>query len=746
MNALRWLNSQKAYIIKLNQFLLFCFFHSFAFSQFSTSASKVEELPIIDGNVINDKAWLDALEITNFIQKSPDEGLAATEKTIVKVIFSEAFIFFSVVCYDSNPSKIVISDSRRDSPLNNTDSFMFVLDTFKDRQNGYVFGTNAAGIEYDAQVSGGGEGMSISSTRQSVGTGSNFNINWDASWEVKTVIGDYGWSAEFAIPFKTLRFPNKQDQEWGINFQRTIARKNEQVFWSPIPRQFSLNRLILAGNISGINVPLNRNIKFMPYALGLSNNVKEDITSSKDQDSDYGIDAKIGITSSLNLDLTYNTDFAQVEADEQQINLDRFSLFFPEKRSFFLENAGLFSAGENTYYGPDIEMFFSRRIGIASNGSLVPIQGGGRLTGELGGFKIGALNMSTTKVKDVAESQNYSVYRLRKELPNRTNFGILMTSKNEFDSGYNNKAYAIDGAIGIGETVQLKAFAATSDLPDEAETTDGSYAYMLEANRNTQALTTQLRYSEVGKNFNPEMGYVRRLGYRKVLFRILNRTRPKDFYGILELRPHITFWGYWDMDGFQQTGFLHIDNHWEFRNGYRIDTAINFTKEGVQSPFQIVKGVEVPIGTYDNHEIHTRLNTNLTKPISLIVVSKIGGFFSGNRRNTDTTLRFRFGESFTSEVISKYNDVNLPEGKFYTHLLRSRLTYAFSPQMYVQSLLQYNNQSDQWSMNWRFIWQQSAATGLYIVYNQSQDYDGIPVELNTQSFVIKYSYLFDVTN
>ena len=362
----------------------------------------------------------------------------------------------------------------------------------------------------------------------------------------------------------------------------------------------------------------------------------------------------------------------------------------------------------------------------------------------MGGFKIGALSMQTKEVKNIANAENYGVYRIRKELPNRTNFGALITSKNDLNSSANNKAYALDGAYGIGETIQLKGFLATSDLPADSDNNGDSYAYMLEANRNTQALTTQLRYSEVGKNFNPEMGYVRRLGYRKILFRILNRTRPKDFYGILELRPHITYWSYWDFDGFQQSGYLHIDNHWEFRNGYRIDTAVNFIWEGVKNPFEIVNGVTVPNNSYANSELHTRFNSNLTKPISLIVVSKIGGFFSGNRRNTDTTFRFRLGERFTSEIISKYNDVSLPEGKFYTHLLRSRFTYAFNPQMYIQSLLQYNNQSDQWSMNWRFIWQQSAATGLYIVYNQTQDYDGIPTDLNIRSLVFKYSYLFDI--
>ena len=720
---------------------------NFLLSESIAPVVRSAKLPIIDGNVIDDEAWSSINPIISFTQKSPDEGQVATEKTAVRIMYSEQMFYVSVICYDSNPEGIVISDTRRDAPLNNTDSFMFILDTFHDQQNGFVFGTNAGGIEYDAQVSGGGEGMSISSTRQSVGVGANFNINWDAAWDVKTEIGEYGWSAEFAIPFKTLRFSSAKDQSWGANFQRTIARKNEHVFWSPIPRQFSLNRLALEGTLTGINVPTDRNIKLMPYVLGNNNKVINE-TSYSESEGDFGLDAKVGVTSSLTMDITYNTDFAQVEADEQQVNLDRFSLFFPEKRAFFLENAGLFSAGENTYYGPDIEMFFSRRIGIVS-GSRVPILGGGRLTGDLGGFKLGILNMRTGSVKNVSDGDDYGVFRLKKELPNRTYFGGMVTRKKGLgDAGYINQSYSVDGALGIGDAIQLIGFAAKTDPAPGIKGNNDSYAYVLEANRNTQSFTNQIRYSEVGKNFNPEMGFVKRLGYRKVLFRILNRTRPKDFFGILELRPHITYWGYWKLeDGFQETGFLHIDNHWEFRNGFRIDTGINFTKEGVVDSFQIVSGEWVPPRTYDNKELHIRTNTNLTKPFSIILVTKIGGFFNGDRKNFDTTLRYRFGDRYTSEVISKYNDVKLDDGgEFITHLMRGRLTYALSSNIYIQSLLQYNNQSDEWSMNWRFIWQQSAATGLYIVYNEAQDYDGIPITKSTKSFVLKYSYLFDIMN
>tara|TARA_B100000949_G_scaffold47027_1_gene40759 strand:+ start:2782 stop:4995 length:2214 start_codon:yes stop_codon:yes gene_type:complete len=701
--------------------------------------------PIIDGHIINDPAWQSLPEVNTFIQKSPDEGEAVTEKTVVKVMYSTEVLYIAAVCYDDSPEKIVIVDTRRDAPLNNTDSFMFILDTFQDQQNGYVFGTNAGGIEYDAQVSKGGEGMSISTRRQSVGTGDAYNINWDAVWKVQTNIGDYGWSAEFAIPFKTLRYAKENEQEWGINFQRVIAHKHEQVFWAPIPRQYSLNRLMNAGTITGIKVPNVRTLKIMPYTLGSKNSVYSE-TEYSSTASDFGLDAKFGVTSSLILDLTYNTDFAQVEADEQQINLDRFSLFFPEKRGFFLENAGLFSIGENTFSGPDIEMFFSRRIGISPNGEPLPIVGGGRLTGTAGGFRIGALNMQTKAVNNVTDGDNYSVLRIKKELPNRTSYGVIMTNRTGLGTDGNlNNSYAIDASLGVGEAIQFIGFAAKSDPDQDIQNGDtGTYAYLLESNRNTKTLTTQLRFTEVGDNFNPEIGYVKRQGYRKILFRILNRTRPKDTFGLLEIRPHISFWGYWKLDGFLETARLHVDNHWEFRNGYRIDTAINFLNEGVVDTFEIAAGVMVPSGRYDHKEIQIRSNTNLTKPFNIIMVNKIGGFFGGYRQNVDLTIGNRFGNRFTSEIISKYNDVHLPAGNFITHLIRTRLTYAFSPKIYIQFLIQYNNQSDEWSINSRFIWQKSAATGLYLVFNQTQDYDGIPIDYKTTSMVFKYSYLFDV--
>ena len=707
-----------------------------------TEASRISKMPIIDGDVLNDDAWDNVPGVTSFTQKTPDEGKIVSESTVVKVAYSDDMFLVSVVCYDSEPNSLVISDTRRDSPLNNSDSFSFIIDTFKDYQTGYLFGTNPAGIEYDAQITGGGEEGGMM-RRFSMGTGGGFNVNWDAVWKVEAKQGDFGWSAEFAIPFKTLRYKKDEDQTWGINFERVIARKKEEAHWAPVSRQFTMNRLISAGTLTNVNVPNTRNIKIMPYVLGQNNKVIND-TSNSDQDGNFGLDAKMSVSSTMTLDLTYNTDFAQVEADDQQINLDRFSLFFPEKRAFFLENAGLFSVGTGGgFFGPDIEMFFSRRIGVGPDGVPVPIIGGGRLTGTLSGMKIGMLTMRTDAVKDLTDENQYSVLRIKKELPNRTHIGAMYTGLDRMgENGYLNQAYALDAQIGIGELSKIIMFGGLTDTPKMDK--DNAYAFHTELARDTKQVSTSISFSEVGSTFKPEMGYLKRESYRKWSGRIFTRFRPDNKLGLLEIRPHINFDGYWKLDGFQESGRWHIDNHWEFRSGFEIHTGTNLVREGVIEKFEIADSVFVPSGTYNDQELQLFIMTDRSKAISFSSMNRIGGFFGGNRINVTPAISFRYKDKVTSEISLSHNNVDLPGGKFSTNLIRARFTYSFTPKMYVQSLVQYNSRSDQWSMNGRFIWQQSAATGLYLVYNHIQDYDGIPIKSSTRSVILKYSYLFDV--
>jgi len=710
-----------------------------------TTAIRVAEAPTIDGEVLGDAAWQAATPITSFVQEQPNEGQPASEKTEVRVIFTADTLYVGVVLYDSEPGGIIVSDARRDAPMDDTDSFQMIIDTYRDRQNGFVFGTNPAGIEYDGQVTNegqGGGGLGFGQM-QSGGSGSGFNINWDGAWTVRTKIDERGWVAEFAIPFRTLRYPSATDQTWGINFQRNIRRKNERAYWAPIPRQFNLYRLSLAGSLAGVQTPVLRNLRITPFAL--ANALKSGVTPvATDLDYDVGGDLKYGLTPSLTLDATLNTDFAQVEVDDQQVNLDRFTLFFPEKRPFFLENAGFFSVGNPG----EVDLFFSRRIGISDTGEAIPIMAGGRVSGKAGKFNVGVLNMQTAEFDDAVPSTNFGVVRVSRDLPNRSSIGGIFTnrvatgdlSSVEKDNG---RTYGLDGKLGLGLTSMVTGFLARTD----SEAGDGGdYAYNLRSQTNTPRWDLNAGYQEVGDHFNPTIGFLSRKGYRKPDAMLMTRWRPKDFINIQELRPHATFRGFWGLDGFQETGFLHLDNHWQFEDSTEVHTGMNLTREGVRKPFTIFPGIVVPPGTYDNAEAQLVAMSNQGAPFSVSMRATLGGFFSGSRVALNPTVRMRAGDALTAQVDYQRNDISLAEGRFVTNLVRTRISYSFTPRIFTQALIQYNDRADLWSMNFRFGWLQAANTGLFVVYTDTRGlYDLFDrPERTDRSLIVKYSYMFDL--
>ena len=341
----------------------------------TATAAAVREAPTIDG-LLNERAWLEATPLARFTQAEPFQGQAASEPTEVRLLYDDNAIYIGVTLHDSDPSQIVTTDTRRDANLNEMDSFQILLDTYSDRQNGFVFGTNALGTQYDAQVRNEGRP----------------DATWDASWEVRTNVTESGWTAEFRIPLRTLRY-GPAPQTWGLNAFRNIQRRRERTYWAPLELVHSLQRVSSAGDLRALQLKSPRNLKVLPYVISTANRDFRTRTAS-DVDGSFGFDAKFGVTPSLNLDATYNTDFAQVEVDNQQINLTRFNLRFPEKRPFFQENSGLFRINQ----GNELYLFFSRRIGLDENGWLVPIRAGGRLTGKAGGFNVGMLNMQTDEV------------------------------------------------------------------------------------------------------------------------------------------------------------------------------------------------------------------------------------------------------------------------------------------------------------------------------------------------------------
>ena len=445
-------------MIHFRSFALSLFFVGFSFFSIAQNQSgtaslngrptavavAIEASPSIDGEVLEDVIWQSIAPLSDLSQAQPSFGQPATEKTEIRVAYTSSVFYVSVVCYDSSPNTLVVSDARRDADLDNTDAFIFILDTYKDGQNGFVFGTNSIGVEYDAQVDNEGQGNN-NANRQQGGTIGGFNLNWDGAWEVKTKVGDFGWSAEFAIPLRTLRFQAGKD--WGINFRRNIRKNNEIDYWAAMPLGLDLKRLSLAGTLTNLDLQSPGNLKLIPYVLG---RVDKDftLTDAKAESAfEVGGDIKFSVTPSLTLDLTYNTDFAQVEVDDQQVNLDRFNLFFPEKRPFFLENAGLFSVGSPG----EVDLFFSRRIGIGDNGNIVPIIGGARVSGKINRTNVGLLSMWTEEVSDKGiEENNFTIARVNHEFKGRSALGAVFINREGLQSDNNyNRTFALDGKLGI---------------------------------------------------------------------------------------------------------------------------------------------------------------------------------------------------------------------------------------------------------------------------------------------------------
>jgi hypothetical protein len=699
-------------------------------------AVRAEERPLVDGDVLGDPSWAGVPALTEFWQTAPEAGAPASQPTEVRIVYTDDTLYFGVVCRDSDPDGIVVNESRRDSPLDDTDSFQIILDTYRDGQNGFVFGTNPAGLEYDGQVTNEGQGGGVS-LGSSLG---GFNKNWDASWQVRTSIGDFGWSAEFAIPFSTLRYDRDAARQWGLNLQRNIRRRNERAYWAPLPRQYDLFRVSRAGTLAGLEPPPQRSLKLSPYVLGQSKESPE-LGRGRDRGGQMGGDVKWTVRPSLALDLTVNTDFAQVEVDEQQINLDRFNLFYPEKRPFFLENAGLFTLGTPG----EVDLFFSRRIGIGPEGQVVPILGGARLSGKLGGVNVGLLDMQTRSYRDTIPASNFAVARVSRELKNRSRIGAIFVNRQATGAlaapGDNSQTYGADARLGIGRYGAVEGYVAGTRTPGLS---GRDHAYNIGASLNAPAWELNAMYTEVGESFNPEVGFLARTGYRKPEGLILYRHRVRDFLGLLEVRPHVSYRGYWKPDGFQESGFLHVDNHLEWKSGWEVHTGVNFTREGVIEPFEIYPGVVVTPGTYDDAEAQLVGITNQGAPLSLEARLNAGGFFGGSRASTGLALRGRLGESFNAYVDYARNDVSLPEGRFVTNLLKARLSYSFSPHLYLQALLQYNDVVDTWSTNLRLGWLQTANTGLFVVYNESRDPERGGIGLKDRSFTVKYSHTFDL--
>jgi hypothetical protein len=713
--------------------------------------------PTLDGK-LTDEVWVNE-PYSTFTQTDPIEGAPASERTEVRIVFDKSTLYIGVICFDSEPGKIVVSQSRRDADLTETDAIIMVLDTFNDSQNAFVFGTNPLGIEYDGQVSGEGQTSGVSASQSGSGgsqrgTISSLNLNWDGDWRVKSGITQRGWEAEIAIPFKTLRYATGTNRTWGFNIKRNIRRKNEQVYFSPVQRGFDVYRVSSAAKLTGLNLPPRRDLKLTPYVLGSAN--KDYTVAAGDQldrKGDVGLDVKWGVRPNLTADFTVNTDFAQVEADEEQVNLTRFDLFYPEKRPFFLENASIFQFGAPQ----QIDLFFSRRIGLSAAFLPIDIPGGARLSGKAGGFNVGMLDMQTDAATDritgrpLSSANNFGVVRVQREV-GRSNFGGIFVNREGTGSGAGadnyNRAYGLDAAWQVSKNGKLFAFIARTDSPAVRGGSDHSERIFYNFTNNLWQVSGG--YSQVGSNFNPEVGYLPRRGYRRPEFRAFFQPQPKRWPWIRRISPHTSYNAYYGVDdGLIQSS----QGHFHFfeiqpRQGGRFGTFVERSQDRPIANFTVFnaggKRVVIPPGFYTWHQIANEYLSDPSAVVSTTIRVRHGGFYDGDFNSIESTFGWRAGTRFIGSLGYTRQNVDLKYGAFHTDLVPVKLSYAFTTLASVQALVQYNNQTSLVSSNIRVAFLNRSGTGMFIVFNDRRDTtDFNPYETLGRSFIVKYTRLFD---
>ncbi|MEZ5293253.1 MAG: DUF5916 domain-containing protein [Vicinamibacterales bacterium] len=724
-------------------------------------AAKVDVGPRIDGD-LGDDAWKAATPVDGFTQQEPSLGQPASDRTEVRIVYDARTIYIAVHAYQAGGvdvaeaggepaaagehahhggGDVVATEMRRDADrLFDEDNFQVILDTFKDSRNGYMFVTTPLGAKLEQQVFDEGEGGGR-------GTTSNVNRNWDGVWDAAARITADGWTAEIAIPTNTLRFRPSDEQIWGINFMRNIRKKNEIDYWSPIPRAYSLTRVSMAGELRGLqNLSLGMDLKLKPFVVAGPRRQELSATNRRTTwKRDVGLDARYGVTPSLNLDVTLNTDFAQVEVDEQQVNLTRFSLFFPEKRDFFLENSNMFTVGTGSAFTStpvQTDLFFSRRIGLSATGQPVPILGGTRLTGKVGRNNIAVMDVRTDSAFG-RPGDNFFVSRYSRDVFRRSRVGALFIDKESVDgSAHFNRTMAVDGNFSIGRSLQVNSYVAKTDSPEgvvEGQGDDMAF-YGRIAYRDPK-WNLWLNYLDVQKNFNAEAGFVQRTGIRTTKVYFGPTPRPKR--GNVKLfEPMYVLTYTTDQTGRLVARLHHLMLGTTFRDDSGITVIYQKNLDVLDDPFRI-QGVTVPTGSYGMNEWRFMYNTSPGKRFYQRTNVQIDDYYGGTRRGLTLSGGARATSQFSAEVQYSRNDVKMPWGNFLVNLTSVRMDYTFSPKMTIRSLTQYNTASHEISNNIRFNLIHHAGSDLYVVYNDLRQ-TGLPSDVFAQkdrSLAVKLNYL-----
>jgi len=695
----------------------------------------------LDGSLDED-VWRTAEPAAEFVQAEPHEGEPATELTEVRVAYDRDALYIGVMCRDSTPAEIIVNDIRKDFTPGEQDTFEVILDTFADRRNGFVFMTSPRGAKSDAQIAN--EGREV-------------NTSWDGVWTVATRVGADGWSAELRIPFKALRFERGgkdagETRVWGVNFSRRIRRKNEIDFWSPVPRVYNLYRASLGGTLGGLpNANQGINLRLKPWVA--ANSTREVGGRAFDHGQHVGLDAKYGVTPSLTLDATVKPDFAQAEADEQQVNLTQFSLYFPEKREFFLENSGMFYFGDipresrvgGTRFSPpeeEILLFFSRRIGLTDSGAEIPIDAGGRLTGRVGGFGLGAMTIHTQPRGD-RDGDTYTVLRGRRDILRNSDVGAIVLSRQSSGlSTDRNTVVGADANFRFRRALSFNGFLTKSATPG---IDGGEWAGKGSAAWNNNRWHAQYSMLTVGDNFRDDVGFIKRTGIRKNFTDVGIRSRPDALrrFGIREMHPHTRWNIYTDQSNVKLTHANHIGYGFFLENGGYVEVAWNGRFERIDTPFKIRPDQRFAPGSYEWTEYYLELETNHSRKVSGSALITAGGFWNGTQRTSKAGLIVRPSYHLTFDMALQRSDISLPfpMHDFITNLVTTRIGYAFNTRTFLDTLLQYNTDLKQFSANVRFDLIHRPLSDLFVVYN-AQQLTNLPTPVNTgRGLILKYTHM-----
>jgi len=665
--------------------------------------------PIKLDGILNEPCWLNAIPITNFTQREQNEGTPATEKTKISVVYNTNEIYFGVQCFDDDPDNISAQQMARDFSWRSDDNISIMISTFNDNRNGYLFVTNPNGALADVLI--GNEGK-------------EYNKDWNGVWDVAVERNDKGWFAEIVIPFSTLKFKKEDIQTWGINFERNIRRKKEQLLWQGWSRLYKVEKISQGGKLTGIkNIKQGTKVELNPYLLG-GFELSDEKTKGT---SKVGGEVNVDITPTLKLNFTVNTDFAQVESDRKQINLTRFSLYYPEKRQFFLE-------GKN-YYDMNVgkaRLFYSRRIGIDQN-TEVPIIGGVRLFGKLNKTNIGVMSIQTY-TKDSIPTTNYSVIKVNQDIFRQSSIGFITTQK--YSKDHVNRVFGTNFTYSTSELFGEKnllvggsvAISDTKIFNDPGRMNTNNLSYNIFLSYPNDIVEYDFGFTTIESGFNPEMGFVRRKNYQMIYTELQFNPRFKNlpFFRNLIFKPiDINYYINNQTKEAESIFYEWRPLGFVLKSGDFMEFNVQHVFDKPDEAFELIDDIFIPAGSYWDNRFEVQLSSFRGRKVSAEAAINIGEFYTGTRQEYELNMTVNFNKHLNLGIDWQRNFIQLPQGSLTTDELGGRIDYAFNPKLQTSMFAQWNSEDQDILVNYRINWIPKIGSFFYFVVNQEFNTEGV---------------------